>query len=85
MRPNQELIKELRRKKLHVGYEVGSYLNISRRDGLNCEFYPCGKNDEFFCATYTLDGKERDLDFYLPDDLTDFVDAVCKILEVPND
>lgn len=56
------------------------WLNISRPDGVHCEFYPCG-NNELFTATYTINGKETELDFWIPDDIDDFVFTVCEILE----
>jgi hypothetical protein len=77
---NKELLRDLRKAGFNCDYRRGWYLNIARKDGLNCEFYPSGPNDEVFCATYTIDGKEKDLDFYLPDDLGEFVAAVKNIL-----
>lgn len=59
------------------------WLNISRPDGVNCEFYPCYSptyEGEVYTAMYQLKGKVRDLDFELPGDEDDFVAAVCEIL-----
>ncbi len=78
---NKELIKAIKRAGLTPSYYPGDYLNISRPDGIHCEFYPAGNNDEVFCATYTIGGKERDLDFCLPQDIDEFVLTVCEILE----
>ena len=65
--------------------EVGDgYLNISRRDGIHCEFYPCWEGHapqfEMYAATYTIDGKETDLDFEMPFDQDEMIEAVEKIL-----
>jgi len=59
------------------------YLNIARPDGLNCEFYPCGQDAEYcmLTATYTIDGKERELDFEIPYQTEAFVAAVKKVLK----
>lgn len=55
------------------------WINIARPDGIHCEFYSCG---DFYAvtATYAVNGKERDIDFYLPQDNDLFVETVCKIL-----
>lgn len=80
MKP-KDIIKAFKQVGLSPQYKVGEYLNIARPDGIHCEFYPCGDKDLVFTATYTIDKKECELDFWLPEDLDVFVETVCKILE----
>lgn len=79
MKP-KELVAAFKAVGLKPEYKIGDWLNIARPDGVHCEFYPAGPRDEVFCATYTIKGKETDLDFYLPQDLGLFVGTVCEIL-----
>jgi hypothetical protein len=78
-----ELINILKSKGYTVDYEPQSYLNIATEDGYNCEFYPFGfDNDEGLHATYTIDGKETDIDEYLDDeDIELMVNYIEKILK----
>ena len=58
----KDVLEALNEMGFVVKYEVGEYLNIARPDGLNCEFYPCGMNDEILCATYEVYGAETRID-----------------------
>ena len=76
--PNRrELIKQLKSVGLYA--EIGDdWINIRDKSGTNCEFYGSG---EHVCGTYTVDGRERELDFWLPQDTEEFVTTVYKILK----
>lgn len=78
------LIKAFRKVGLNISYKKGEYLNIFTDKGHNCEFYPCGLNDELFTATYRIKdkGRPKSLEFYMPTDLDKFVSTVCQILKV---
>jgi len=88
--PIKECLKDLRRELKHLGLiaDFGDgYLNISRPDGLNCEFYPCYATDypgELYTARYTVDGKERDFDIEIPEEQDYFIEIVRKILDWKN-
>lgn len=79
----QDLKDDLEGKGLNVDVGDG-YVNISRPDGLNCEFYPCYDasytSAEVLTATYTIDGVEKELDFELPYDHDECVETILKIL-----
>lgn len=68
----------------HMRLEFGDgYINISRADGIHCEFY--GSMEALWMGmtgTYSIDGEEQDLDYSLPDDLNQFVRDVADILMV---
>ena len=77
----KDLIKELASKGYAVDFKKDSYLNIARKDGTNCEFYPC---DTYLTGNYQIDGIEKDIDVDIsqPLELDDFIVSVSKILEV---
>lgn len=79
-----KLIKAFRQVGLNVDYKRGEYINVFTDKGYNCEFYPCGLNDEMFTATYRVKskGRPKQLEFYMPEDLNSFVETVCKILRI---
>lgn len=57
----EKLIQLLEARSFTVDHEPNEYINIARPDGVHCEFYGCGPNDEIFCATYTIGGEDTDL------------------------
>ena len=70
---------------VNLSAEVGDgYINIQRADGIHCEFYPGyeqhSEQFEVYNATYTIDGIETDLNFEMPFDQNEMVEAVQKIL-----
>lgn len=64
----KELIKRLKERGYVIDYDPGGHLNVARRDGFNCEFYPAGGEDEYLCATYTIDNDVTNIDEYLDED-----------------
>ena len=81
---NKDLIKRLNKLGLTADYEPNEYLNIARKDGLNCEFYGCGPDDAVFTASYTINGEMVDLDICVDneDGVVEFIDVVKQILEI---
>lgn len=76
----KELISELKIRNYIVDYKEGSYLNIEYNK-VNVEFYPCG-DDNYLCATYSINGKETEIDEYLDDhgirNIIGYVDLLLK-------
>lgn len=77
-----EIKKAFKRTKFDLKFGDG-WLNIARPDGLHCEFYTCGvdENSCYMIATYTIKGVETEIDIYVPDDIETFVDYVENILK----
>lgn len=80
---DKDLIKALSKE----GYSVslsGDSVNIARSDGVHCEFYKCGEYEKGFIltATYTVEGRERDIDVSIPDETGLFIAYVKNILSV---
>ena len=77
--------KELKSAFKKVGFRAEvkneDWINIARKDGMHCEFYFCGEKNYAVTATYEINGKDRELDFVLPDDLDLFVKTVQTILK----
>lgn len=78
---NKDLVKQFKKAGFKINYSQGDYINIARPDGMHCEFYPCGPNDDVFTATYIIKDKKTELDFYMPDDADLFVETVKEILK----
>jgi hypothetical protein len=59
------------------------WINIMCNSGTHCEFYTCAvtKDETYVTSTYTVDNKERELNYHLPSELGDFVAVVDKILK----
>jgi hypothetical protein len=84
---NKQVKKELRDAFKHTDFILDfgdGYLNISRPDGLNCEFYPCytdaNLNEEMLTATYTIGNVETEIDCHIPSEADEFVEYVKEIL-----
>lgn len=84
-----KLIQLLEARSFTVDYVPNEYINIARPDGIHCEFYGCGPNDEIFCATHTLNGEDTDLDLDVTTDngrvnMVDIVDEILTFNEVKH-
>ncbi len=84
---NKKVIKETLETFDNTEYSLDfgdGYLNISRKDGIHMEVYPCycdtKLSTEMVTARYTVDGEEKDLDIELPNDSPELLYYVKKIL-----
>lgn len=81
---NNTFTKTKLKKAIHAaGFNTDfgdGYLNIFRDDGVNCEFYTCMNEWDYLTARYTVRGKERDLDYWFPNDLDLFIADLKEIL-----
>jgi hypothetical protein len=84
---NKEVKKELKRafKDTEFTLKFGDgWLNISRPDMVNCEFYPCYNNpklaEEILTARYRVYGKQKDIDVHIPNEIETFVAYVTDIM-----
>ena len=59
--------------------DVCMYSSVDYNDGYKIKSAP--NQSVYVTATYTINGRERDLDYLLPDEQDQFIDTIKKILK----